>query len=535
MSLIQKIKSDSKRLVFITTLFGIICTSLVLICPFILSRLIDSISSEIDSLNIFIKLTIIIGIYFIIYLINLFALRIVNKFSIYYKTKLNIRLYDAFINMNYSSIVEKQPMYLADRIFSCVESIYNFYSEIAKSYIISSLKIIISLSIIAIYSPIISIILLFISASYVIFYLLLNKKLQKKSEVLSKTNSLNFSNILSIINEIDYIKMTDNKKLNLSIIEKNINEVNKENMKVTNFASTISLTADSLMNISFVICSVILAILFALNKISIGQYVMLQSLSSLIFPSITSIINANIDARDIKTSYNFISEDIINNTENFGTIKVNNIESIEYNIKTFYMNNKLLYSNLKWKINKRDKILFIGDSGNGKSTLIKALLGFIKINTIKINGINICELDIDDLRFKISYLSQNVAILPGSIKDNILLGKNYDINSILDYSFMKSLLNGKNLDDNLLQRANNISGGEKQKIALARLFLSNPDLILLDECFNALDEDCKIDTLKNLNKKFKDKTIILISHDLSLAKYFNKIYTLTNSKIRQIK
>lgn len=530
--IIKTIRNDSRRLVLLTTIFGLITTSLVLICPFILSKIIDDISSDTQINQSINKIVLIVLIYLATYIINLIAMYLINKFSAWYKTKISMKLYSVLINMEYAKIIEKQPLYLADRMFKSVESIYNYYSDVTKTYIISSIKIFIALILISVYSWIIAIVLLFISLIYIGIYYSLNKKLQKKCETLSKKNSMSFSNILAIINEVDYIKMTDRKQENLINIEKSISSVNNENMKVTNFASLISLTADSLINISFVICSVILAIMFASGNISIGQYVMLQNLSNLIFPSITSIINSNVNARDIKASISFIEDEMEKHIEKFGNEKIDKINSINLDIDSYKIGDKQLYKNLKWNIVAGDKIVLYGESGSGKSTIIKAIMGYNKIENVFINNKNINTLDIDYVRSKIYYLSQNVPIIPGTIEDNILLGsKNNKIEELLNYTFMKSLLNGRSLSDNIYQRANNISGGEKQKVALARLFLSNPDVILLDECFSALDQECKLDTIKELNEKFKDKIIVLISHDDSIASYFKKCYELKNNKI----
>lgn len=530
--IINEIKKDSIKLATITTLFGLIITTATLVCPYILSRIVDSLYRNIDDSNIYLKVLIVIGVYIFTFLIEMTSMIIINRFAVYYKTKVSMKLYNLMLDMEYQSIVEKQPIYLADRIFNSVEAIYSYFSNVTKSYFISIIKISIALILIALYNWLISLLLALICIIYVFAYYFLNRKLLNDSQVLAQKNSLSFSNILSIINEVDYIKFSNNKQFIVNKIEKSINSINKENMKVTTKASYVTITSTFLGNFLFGICQIILAIMFAKNNITIGQYVMLQILTNLVFPSVDSIVNANLNSRDMKASFGFIQEEMGNNLEKFGSKSVNSIKKIEIDISSYSFKDKTLYSNLKWTINNNDKILLTGESGSGKSTLFKGLLGFYNIRNIFINNDDINELDIVQVRKRIFYMSQSVPIISGSIKENILLGEDEaKIEEIKELYFFKSLLKGRTIDDVIFQGANNISGGEKQKIALARLFLSDPDIILLDECFNALDEECKIQTIKDILIRFNDKILILISHDMKLVNYFNKLCSLEKKNI----
>lgn len=530
--LLEKIKKDSRKLIILTTLFGLLSTILMMACPFILNYVIDNIEYDIDGLTIFSKVSIIIAIYVLNYIVTIVSSQLINKFSIYYKTKLSLDLYDLLIDVKYETIINKQPLYLADRIFNSVEAIYNYYSNVTKSYIVNTLKVLVSLIIIAIYNYIIALVLFLVSLIYIGIYYILNKKLQAKCVDLNQKTSSQFANILAYINEVSYLKQTDKKKQLLKRLEKPLKKINKENIKITNYGNVIANTATFIINVSLAITSLILAIYFILNKIKIGEYVMLQTLSSFVFPSIAGIVGANINARDIKASYEFITQELQANKECFGTKRIEHINEISFEIKEFKYENKELYNDLHWQINKGDKILLTGESGSGKSTLIKSILGYINLKDVFINGINIKELDINNLRSKIYYISQNVPIIPGTIKDNILLDdENANIEKLINKKLSKSLLNGKSLNSDIYQAGNNISGGEKQKLALLRLYLANPEVIIMDESFSALDLTLKEEVIETLIKDFNDKTIIMVSHDTLMAKYFNKKYVLNGKKI----
>lgn len=530
--LLEKIKKDSRKLITLTTLFGLLSTILMMTCPFVLNYVIDNIKYDIDTLTALGKISIIIAIYVLNYIVTIISSLLINKFAIYYKTKLSLELYALLIDVKYETIINKQPLYLADRIFNSVETLYNYYSNVTKSYIVNTLKVLVSLIIIAIYNYIIATILFLVSLIYIVIYYLLNKRLQAKCVDLSQKTSRQFANILAYINEVSYLKQTDKKKQLLKRLEKPLKKINKENIKITNYGNVIANTATFIINVSLAITSLILAIYFILNKIKIGEYVMLQTLSSFVFPSIAGIVGANINARDIKASYEFITQELQANKECFGTKRIERINEISFEIKEFKYENKELYNDLHWQINKGDKILLTGESGSGKSTLIKSILGYINLKDVFINGINIKELDINNLRSKIYYISQNVPIIPGTIKDNILLDdENANIEKLINKKLLKSLLNGKSLNSDIYQAGNNISGGEKQKLALLRLYLANPEVIIMDESFSALDLTLKEEVIETLIKDFNDKTIIMVSHDTLMAKYFNKKYVLNGKKI----
>lgn len=530
--LLEKIKKDSRKLIILTTLFGLLSTILMMACPFILNYVIDNIEYDIDGLTIFSKVSIIIAIYVLNYIVTIVSSLLINKFSIYYKTKLSLDLYDLLIDVKYETIINKQPLYLADRIFNSVEAIYNYYSNVTKSYIVNTLKVLVSLIIIAIYNYIIALVLFLVSLIYIGIYYILNKKLQAKCVDLNQKTSSQFANILAYINEVSYLKQTNRKKQLLKRLGEPLKKINKENINITNYGNIIANTATFIINVSLAVTSLILAIYFVLNKIKIGEYVMLQTLSSFVFPSIAGIVGANINARDIKASYEFITQELQANRECFGTKRIEHINEISFEIKEFKYENKELYNDLHWQINKGDKILLTGESGSGKSTLIKSILGYINLKDVFINGINIKELDINNLRSKIYYISQNVPIIPGTIKDNILLDdENANIEKLINKKLSKSLLNGKSLNSDIYQAGNNISGGEKQKLALLRLYLANPEVIIMDESFSALDLTLKEEVIETLIKDFNNKTIIMVSHDTLMAKYFNKKYVLNGKKI----
>lgn len=198
---------------------------------------------------------------------------------------------------------------------------------------------------------------------------------------------------------------------------------------------------------------------------------------------------------------------------------------IEANSLCFDYDNNNAFNNLSFTIHNGDKVAVVGENGSGKSTLIKILCGLLKKykGSIKINGYELNELPIENWRREFAYVEQEPYLFEGSVKENILLG-NLSATDESITAIMKELGINQLADRRISTNENVLSGGEKQRISIARALLKGTDLLILDEPSNNLDEN-SLSWLNNFISK-SSKTIIYITHDKNIVRANNYVIQL---------
>ena len=211
---------------------------------------------------------------------------------------------------------------------------------------------------------------------------------------------------------------------------------------------------------------------------------------------------------------------------------------IDINNLTFGYGNYLIFNGLTLHIKDGEKMAITGSSGNGKSTLIKLIMGYYKVDNemIKIDDIDINNYDLNTLRQQISYVNQNTKLFNMSIMDNIKYGTNMsnkDVINIINDIGINSLY--ANLDDGFDSKVGvggeKLSGGQRQMIHILRCFGKNNKIIILDEPTSAIDVYTKSLILKAIQKLSKQCTLIVITHDKELLQIVNRVIVIKDGKI----
>lgn len=208
-----------------------------------------------------------------------------------------------------------------------------------------------------------------------------------------------------------------------------------------------------------------------------------------------------------------------------------------------------LLENVKYKdildihslsIKKHHVTCIVGESGSGKTTLLKLLNKLISHDSGEIYFENqpLSSLNSVELRRTIVMLPQTPAIYSGSIKDNLLIGLKFSEKPLASDDDLIDLLKLVNLNKKLDEDAEKLSGGEKQRVALGRVILLQPEVLLLDEPSSALDENTEqiiISALVNYTKK-NNKTLIMVTHSKKVANQFSDdIIEIQNGRVMDVK
>ncbi|WP_010181874.1 peptidase domain-containing ABC transporter [Aquimarina agarilytica] len=280
------------------------------------------------------------------------------------------------------------------------------------------------------------------------------------------------------------------------------------------------------------------------DKLSLGQYIAFVTIFTILINSLKNASSLSFLFTELSVSFQKINDILLQEIEDLtDAIKPMPAEpSIFINDMFFrYKSNEeqFILENINLEIPYGYHVGIIGRNGSGKSTLIKILTRLYNnySGEIKINNISIKNISMSDYRKKVAVIPQDIFLFDGTIRENILYGNpSATTEEIVEaaklaeiHDFIKNQYLGYNIK--IGQNGIKLSGGQQLKIAFARLFISNPEIIILDEASSALDISTEKIILKNIKDKFKGKTIISIAHRIHTLKSSDMIVIMDQKTI----
>lgn len=218
-------------------------------------------------------------------------------------------------------------------------------------------------------------------------------------------------------------------------------------------------------------------------------------------------------------------------------------QSIEFkNVVFEYKKNKPVLKDISFKVQKGETFALVGNSGGGKSTIVNLLPRFYKIKSgeILIDGVNVNKYKINSLRDNISIVLQDNFLFAGTIRENILLGKqnatDEELHSAIHNACLDEFISSldKGLDTYIGEKGVLLSGGQKQRVAIARAFVKDAPIVILDEATSALDNQSEAIVQKAIENLMKDKTVFVIAHRLSTIKNADRIAVINEGHLVEL-
>ncbi len=481
---------------------------------------------------------------YIISLLILFSLFIIikNIFN-YFRNKLiintnyNIELFinnevlSKLFNLPYAYYKNKTSGEIISRL-NDLDNLRDILSDIILNMSINILIIIISFIIMITINLKLALITLIIVFLYYFFIKLYRNLFDRKIRIIQEEKGFYNNKLYEIIEGVETIKNLNIKSLKLLEINKTHKTYCDSNRSLNYSLNSQQFFKDFINDIGLLLLMT-LGIIFVTNKvIKISDLILLYMINSYFLETVKSILN-----KDIELNYNLKNLEKINTIFSSKESKQTN-ETISGDIiikkLQYSYSDKLILNNINFKIKSGDKFLLKGKSGSGKSTLIKILLKYLKDynGKVVINGADYSKIEDNIINNSFTYIGQNEKIFSDTFKNNIILNRNIDeskYNKIIDICNLSHFKDKENIL--IEENGFNISGGEKQRIILARALLKNSNYIIIDEALSEVDTEIEKDIIKNLCEYFKEKTIIYVSHKKEIQDIFNCYYDIERRKI----
>ena len=488
---------------------------------------------------------------------NLFLVSLIyfqEKFVKNLKISLSTKMFNFYLNANYQTFFEKGPYFLSRNVTHEIQALRSYLFHFNNLFReIMALVVIFSIIFITSYKLALGILIVFSTLS--VFYIMTLKPSLKKKALENQNINQKFSQLVfELFGAIKDIKIFSK--------EKQIS--NKFNQQMTNYENNLFFfqiferLPKMFLEIISIIFIVALCIFLSLRGentpeiLAFLSFILISVIRSIpaftgintslyfirIFEPSVKLLNAEkrkieeVDFKDLNTKLK--NNNLVNPNPNLNLIEVNNI-SFNYNVK-----NKIVLNNLNMHIKEGEIVGIVGETGTGKSTLMQILIGLLKPDSGNIFYKNKDIFNnIKNWHDKISYVSQSTFLLDDSLKVNIAFEGDASkidekkVNKAIEIAELKekvsSLPNG--LDENLGTDGVKLSGGEKQRIALARAIYNDKKIIFLDEFTSSLDTKTENKIISNLNKFLKNTTFIIIAHRANVIEKCDKVWELKNGSI----
>ena len=505
---------------------------------------------EIDRTDLLIYFSI---IFFLFYLLKNMVLIFVNilEASFVYKVKTynSQKLYRYYLDLSILFHANTNPAKLIRNLRIGVSHVAQLLTSVISFLKEAILLLILLVLLVFVDYKITLISFLILSATLLIYINLIKKKLHEKGFIEKQTNIKLFQLVNQALGSIKDSKILGIKNYLLNQYNKNLT-LNEKNVFFITVLNKIPRLLLEQVTITLILLISIYLFLLEVPPVEIIPILSLFSVAAIrMMPAFTTISLAVSGYKYRKPSLDLIYSEFKKieklkfdeqTSENISFKKDISLKDVSFE---YQGRKKKILNNINISLEKGKMISIIGKSGSGKTTLINIILGLIKprsgdilIDNKKKNLFN---------KFwykKIGYVAQDIYLSDDTLKNNILFGRknkkmnDFKIKKLIKLLNLEGMVNSLNLGINTMvgDRGARISGGERQRIGIARALYNNPEIIIFDEATASLDIELEKEVIKKIKKAYKNSTIISVSHRKVPIMFSDKIYKVENSKISKI-
>tara|TARA_B100001057_G_scaffold501228_1_gene622220 strand:- start:10491 stop:12233 length:1743 start_codon:yes stop_codon:yes gene_type:complete len=453
-----------------------------------------------------------------------------------------------YFNLNKTNFLEKEDSEVKSNILAESEIISFSFLFPLFEIIVKGFTIIFAFTTVVIIYPKVSIVALsVITFFYLIIFIILKKKLINLSAEVKKLNVQHFRNVHNFFALIKELILNNTQE----IFYKDTNRIHNKFINLNSFAHTAQRLPKIYLELILILTIIFLTLfiipsnenflivlsVFAIVAYRIGPFAShIYSYAVVLYSKINNVYFIKNDLDNFK-----LNEQKFNKLEEIqDKIVAENL--IELKINSYKFRNIKVFNNQNLKFNLNKVNIIYGATGSGKSTLLNLIIGFADRSKYQI-FVDKSEIQSDEewhkFRKSISYVSQKSQLLHGSIKENILFGREFNKTK---YEKIKKLVhidfvNDVERDDNFLiiDNGKNLSGGQAQRISIARSLYSEPELLILDEATNQLNEEIEKEIILNIEKETSSK-ILIVTHNKKLKTYIEEFneFEIENFSIKNI-
>lgn len=374
---------------------------------------------------------------------------------------------------------------------------------------------------------------------------LLSKKIKEVQKTIVKETTALAGSTTESLRNIELVKSLGLAQQEINRLNATTNKILKLELRKVRYLRSLSFVQGTFVNLLRTSILFLMLYLIFTQKITVGQFFSLFIYSFFVFGPLQELGNVVNTYRETEVSLgNFeaiLKQPPEPRPEN--PIAINQLEELRFdNVGFQHLSaDHPALQNIDFRVTRGETIAFVGPSGSGKTTLVKLLVGLYRPKTghIYYNGAPEDQIAIDDLREKIGFVTQDAQLFSGTIRENLLFvqpdATDQECLAVLKQAAVDSLLRraDKGLDTVIGEGGVKVSGGEKQRLAIARALLRRPHLLIFDEATSSLDsltEEEISQTIRDLSMT-RDAITVLIAHRLSTVLQADRIYVLERGRI----